>query len=220
MFFVENVEKKVFFSIFLPDSSMNTDVIHTIVSEQELWYEFKQGNVEAYRKLYERFAPQLYNYGTKFTKDITIVEDAIQDLFYTLWTSRERLSQPPSVKNYLFKSLRTGVYKKLNKNNLLVNGEPSENFSFELAIDETLSQKDHLLQIKKQVEQALNSLTSRQREIIYYRFYQNLGFDEIADIMNMQVRATYKLTARALDTLRNVIPAGNLFSFLLLFKVI
>ncbi|MFL9485677.1 RNA polymerase sigma factor [Chitinophagaceae bacterium LWZ2-11] len=199
---------------------MSKDVIYTTVNEHEWWHEFKQGDVNAYRQLYEKFAPQLYNYGTKFTKDITIVEDAIQDLFYTLWTSRERISQPPSVRNYLFKSLRTGIYKKLNKSNLFVNEEDASDFHFELAIDETLAQREHLLQIKKQVEQALSSLTSRQREIIYYRFYQNLGFDEIADIMNMQVRATYKLTARALETLRSVIPAGNLFSLFLLFKVL
>jgi RNA polymerase sigma factor (sigma-70 family) len=198
----------------------NENTMYIAGNEQEWWHEFKQGNTDAYRKLYEHFSTQLYDYGIKFTKDITVVEDAIQDLFYTLWTSKERLSQPPSIKNYLLKSLRTGIYKKLRKANLLINEEYWENFNFELAIDETISQKEHLLQIKKEVEQALESLTSRQREIIYYRFYQNLEFDEIADIMHMQVRATYKLTARALEALRFVISPKNLLSFFLLFRAI
>jgi RNA polymerase sigma factor (sigma-70 family) len=189
------------------------------VNELELWDTFRHGNRKAYAELYNIFSAQLYSYGMKFTKDLTLVEDAIHDLFCTLWTSRERLSQPSSVKNYLFKSLRNSIYKKLNTTTLLVGDEQALDFHFELAIDEKVSQDERLRQIKQQVEQALENLTPRQREIIYFRFYQNLGFDEIADIMGMQVRATYKLSARALDTLRDLMPAAQFLSFLLLLQV-
>jgi RNA polymerase sigma factor (sigma-70 family) len=93
----------------------------------------------------------------------------------------------------------------------LVKDEQALDFHFELGIDDKLTQSESFHQIKQQVEQALEKLTSRQREIIYYRFYQDLGFDEIAEIMEMQVRATYKLSARALDTLRSLIPVAQLF---------
>ena len=183
-----------------------------MVNEYDLWHAFQHGDTKAYSELYSQFASPLYSYGMKFTNDVTLVEDSIHDLFCTLWVSRERLSQPSSIKNYLYKSLRNGIYKKLNKTTLLVDDDQSLDFHFEFAIDDKLVQNEHLLLIKKQVERAMEKLTPRQREIIYYRFYQDLGFDEIADIMNMQVRATYKLTARALDTLRTLMPAGNIFS--------
>jgi RNA polymerase sigma factor (sigma-70 family) len=187
-----------------------------MVNELEIWREFQQGNIDAYKELYQRFASHLYSYGRKFTTDTTLVEDTIHDLFCTLWTSRERLSQPPSVKNYLFKSFRNSICKKRTMTSLSLDDEQQVDFHFELAADEKLIKNEHLLHTKKQVEQALEQLTSRQREIIYYRFYQDLDFDEIADIMNMQVRATYKLTARALETLRSLITAGQVFSLLLL----
>jgi RNA polymerase sigma factor (sigma-70 family) len=179
--------------------------------EFELWGGFQQGDTKAYAELYNTFSAQLYSYGMKFTSDKTLVEDSIHDLFCTLWASRERLGQPLSVKNYLFKSLRNFIYKKMNKSTILVDNEQTLDFHFEIAIDQKLAQNEHFLQMKNQVEQALEKLTSRQREIIYYRFYQNLEFDEIADIMNMQVRATYKLTARALDALRELVPAAHAF---------
>ena len=99
---------------------------------------------------------------------------------------------------------------------MFVDQENLLHFHFELAVDEKLIQSERLCEIKTEVDKALEKLTSRQREIIYYRFYMNLGFDEIADIMGMQVRATYKLTARALDTMRELMPAGKfLFLFIL-----
>ena len=189
-------------------------------NELTLWSEFQQGDKAAYAELYKGYASLLYSYGMKFTSDISLVEDAIHDLFCTLWTSRERLSQPASVKNYLFKSFRNAIYKKLNKAVVFLDEEKMMNFHFELAIDHTLVRDENLLQVKTQIEKALEKLTARQREIVYYRFYQNLEFDEIADIMNMQVRATYKLTARALETLRSLIPAGQYCSLLLLLSAV
>jgi len=187
-----------------------------MVNELEIWCEFQSGNGDAYAKLYNSFVSQLYSYGMKFTNDITVVEDSIQDLFCTLWASRERLSIPGSVKNYLYKSLRNSLYKKINALPVLVEDDQALDFHFELALDEKLTQNEHFQQIKQQIEEALDKLTPRQREIIYYRFYQDMGFDEIADIMNMQVRATYKLTARALETLRMLLPTTHLFVLLFL----
>ena len=189
-------------------------------NELELWREFQQGSMAAYAELYKAYSSILYSYGMKFTSDITLVEDSIHDLFCTLWTSRERLSQPPSVKNYLFKSFRNCLYKKINKASFFVNEEQVMDFHFELAFDDKLVQNENQQQAKKQIEKALEKLTTRQREIIYYRFYQDLEFDEIADIMNMQVRATYKLTARAMDTLRTLIPGRIGISLLLLSQLV
>jgi RNA polymerase sigma factor (sigma-70 family) len=182
-----------------------------MVKELEIWCEFQSGNVDAYAELYNTFVSQLYSYGMKFTGDVALVEDSIHDLFCTLWDSRERLSKPDSVKNYLYKSLRNSIYRKINALPVLVDDDQALDFHFEFALDEKLTQNEHFQHIKQQIEGALDKLTPRQREIIYYRFYQNMGFDEIADIMNMQVRATYKLTARALDTLRTLLPTTHLF---------
>ncbi|MDI3321741.1 RNA polymerase sigma factor [Pinibacter soli] len=189
-----------------------------MIKEFEIWSEFQSGNGDAYAQLYKSFVSQLYSYGMKFTNDVTLVEDCIQDLFCTLWASKERLSVPGSVKNYLFKSLRNNLYKKINALPVIVEDDHALDFHFELSLDEKLTQNENFQQIKRQIEQALEKLTPRQREIIYYRFYQNMGFDEIADIMNMQVRATYKLTARALETLRMLIPTTHLFVLLFLLR--
>ena len=98
--------------------------------------------------------------------------------------------------------------------------EQMMDFHFELAVDDKLAQNENTVEVKKHIEKALEKLTARQREIVYYRFYQNLEFDEIADIMGMQVRATYKLTARAMETLRTLIPGRIGISLLVMSQVV
>ena len=50
---------------------------------------------------------------------------------------------------------------------------------------------------------AMRRLTPRQKEAVFFRFYENMSYEEIADILNISVKATYKLVARAILMLRD-----------------
>jgi DNA-directed RNA polymerase specialized sigma24 family protein len=80
-----------------------------------LWQAFQRGNRDAYRSFYNDYFGMLNNYGSKFSNNRELIEDAIHDLFVRLWTSREQLSTPPSIKNYLLKSLRNTLLRKMKK---------------------------------------------------------------------------------------------------------
>jgi RNA polymerase sigma factor (sigma-70 family) len=98
--------------------------------------------------------------------------------------------------------------------------EEELNFGFEIGFDQKLIESEDLKTITERINSAVLKLTPRQREIIYYRFYENLSFDEIAVIMNMQVRATYKLSARAILALKEMMHPLLMLILLLFFKVV
>src|SRR5688572_18364841 len=98
----------MFFTVHLFSRSCNSVESFTFSlrmdSKQEqhilLWKSFKSGDWEAYTSLYHAYYRSLNNYGHKFTRDLNLIEDAIHDLFVTLWTNRDNLGNPISVKNY------------------------------------------------------------------------------------------------------------------------
>lgn len=53
------------------------------------------------------------------------------------------------------------------------------------------------------LNKALKVLTSRQREAVFLRFYEGLSYEEVAVVLNITIKATYKILARSLSTLRN-----------------
>ena len=67
---------------------------------------------------------------------------------------------------------------------------------------------------------ALNQLTPRQKEVIYLRYFEELDYEEIAVIMKITVKATYKLMARGLEALRQVMEVSipSLLLFLAISK--
>lgn len=173
-------------------------------AESANWLSFQQGNKLALAACYHEYADYLYNYGCKFTDNTSLVEDTIQDLFLKLWKNRANLGQPASVKNYLLKSLRGLLIRNINKTQRYASDELlEENYVFLLEgspeniriASEQAAFRSHSLNT------ALDQLTPRQREAIFLRFYEDMSYEDIADILSITTKATYKIMARALDAL-------------------
>jgi len=178
------------------------------------WNAFKQGDWSAYTSLYEAFYTPLNNYGAKFTADADLVQDAIHDLFVQLWTSRQNLGMPASVKNYLYKSLRTLLFRRIQSQAKVVNldGAASSN-GFHVTFKQEQTHRVEEQELRMQVAAMVSQLSDRQQEIVFLRFYEGASYDEIADIMGISTNSAYKLLYKALDSLQQIL---NKRSFALL----
>ena len=57
--------------------------------------------------------------------------------------------------------------------------------------------------LEQRINKLLDSLTSSQREAIVLRYVHELGYDEIASLLDMTPKASRKLISRAMDRMRN-----------------
>lgn len=71
-----------------------------------LWNDFREGNEEAFSKLYELFAADLYRYGYNLVRNKQIVEDCLHELFLHLYNKRNRLGPTNNIRFYLYRTLR------------------------------------------------------------------------------------------------------------------
>jgi RNA polymerase sigma-70 factor (ECF subfamily) len=176
-------------------------------SDTQLWNEFRSGNKQAFDIIYDRFFQMLCIYGDRFCKDTTLVEDVVQDLFIYLWNKRENLGRVNIIKPYLLLSLRRKLLRVLASEqkrtcNISVLESEKDSYAFHLSLKRrtsTAEEEEIFLRLSK----ALSRLTDRQKEAIYLKFYNNLSFQEVASIMDIEVRSLYNLMSRTLDILRN-----------------
>jgi len=168
------------------------------------WNSFRRGDWDAYAKLYDRYYSLLNNYGYKFTRDVSLIEDTVHDLFVKLWNNKANLGNPESVKNYLYKSLRSILFRKLKwQSKFTAMPDDGYSFSFEVSHDNRLILQEEELQLQKNIKDILSKLPARQQEIVYLRFYENLSYEEIAEIMSITISSVYKMWYKALENLRN-----------------
>ncbi|MDB5147632.1 MAG: sigma-70 family polymerase sigma factor, partial [Mucilaginibacter sp.] len=59
------------------------------------------------------------------------------------------------------------------------------------------------LELSARIKQVLNALPPRQREIMYLRFYENLDFDNISQIMEISKQSVHNLLQKAYKNFRS-----------------
>ena len=187
-------------------------------SEAFIWKEYKRGSREAFVYIYDKYFPVLYNYGHQLSSNKELIEDCIQELFVDLSKKGKQLSDTTSIKFYLIKCLRNRFLKTMKRDNRTKEHEKyfsGYEFQFSLSVEQKIinAQLDH--ELIEKLNQAILQLTDRQREAIYYYFYEGLSIDEIADLMNVTNRRTVQnLIYRAIAFLRNHFEPVTLLVFL------
>ncbi|PSL34970.1 RNA polymerase sigma factor [Chitinophaga ginsengisoli] len=178
-----------------------------------IWNAFRYGDESSLKVIFDEYYTPLFNYGHKFSQDDHLIEDALQDLFIKLWKNRNNIKETESVKNYLYKAFRRVLLRKLDvqqrKYNFTVL-EQGLDWSQELGYDQTLISRERLEKIRKNLATALEKMSPRQREIIHLRYYEEMEYEEIAELMQLSVSSTYKLVYKAIDTLRNHLSRTDL----------
>lgn len=184
-----------------------------------LWQQLKQGSESALRKLLERYFNALQNYGYKFVRDEDFVKDCVQEVFIEIWSRRDRISSPTSVRAYLLSSVRNRVLREGYRQRINREDEPADlendlNFA-EFSPEWSVIERESLAETTQRIADSLNQLPRRQREVIYLRYYQNLERDEIAVIMGVNPQSVSNLLQSAFKTFRE-----NWVSFVVLVDIL
>lgn len=194
-----------------------------VMDDLSIWKSFKQGDKEAYSAIYSTYFNNLYEYGMRIAGEKELVKDSIHDLFVKLWTNRSRLAEISNIKSYLLVSIRSTIYNKLEQNKRMVPGQPEDDQGFELTFsaESAYIRKEAESEQTRKIMEAMNQLTYRQKEVIYLRYFEELDYNQVALIMNISVKSTYKLTARGLDMLRQIMNMSkfSLLAFITLARV-
>lgn len=111
---------------------------------------------------------------------------------------------PNSGKAYLMVSLRRRIFDKGSKIDSLTVGlaEIEENKVTDPDHETRWIESQESESQNQKLVSALERLSDRQREIIHMKFYQQLDYDEIGRIMDLNYQSARNLVNRALTALR------------------
>lgn len=174
------------------------------INEEYLWENLISGKEWALSKLFELHYDELYFFARGFLKDQDEAKDLIQDLFLKIWTKRAKLTKVKHVKPYLFKVLRTIIadYFRIKKKWNTINLD-AESYTFQVPHEEYLITVETEQEYTTKLRAALESLTNREREIIYLRFYAKVEYEKICSIMNLKYQSLRNLVYGALQKIKN-----------------
>ncbi len=163
---------------------------------------FKTGSTEAFDTLYRKYVPDLYNYGRKFTSDGDLVRDCIHNLFLELWNGRQSLDDVRAVKFYLFKGLRRKLMRAFLQKNEMQTLSSSDVFEVTMPCETQWIEAQSAEENRFHLLNTINQLSKRQREAIFLKYYENLSYEEVAEVMAVSIHTVYNLISLAIGKLR------------------
>lgn len=194
------------------------------IDDASLWQSFLDGDRQSFEAIYKLYFKSLYEYGMRRLEDEELVKDCLQDLFTKLWTNRKNLKPTTNIKYYLYASLKNSLINaqvKLSKNPAKA-GADFESFKLDFEnIPEPELNEQKTEQAQKLLK-ALNELTGRQKEVIYLRYFEDMDYNQIAQLLDISVKGVYKLNYRALDVLKGImdLSKNDLIVLLLMIKAV
>ncbi|MBJ6368592.1 RNA polymerase sigma factor [Snuella sedimenti] len=203
----KHLRNNTFVNDNVPNCDDSTYIKHQEgISDHQVWHRLKEGDEYAFALIYKSNFHFLYSYGLKLVYDKALVRDSIQDLFVHIWDRKHKLGEVANIRMYLCKALRRRVLNERKKGLKLVNTssiQQSDTLVFSESVEHRLIEKQKFDYKLSKLKVCVNRLTTKQREMIHLKFYVGLNYKEIAEIMDLSTKATYKLMGRAIGALRH-----------------
>ena len=170
----------------------------------KIWLAFIKGDKKGFADLYEITFNRLYHYGMKFTTDEEVVKDCIQELFIKLYRNHRTLPELENPLFYLFRSLKNLLIDALQEKEKMIYFLPQE-IPFHAKFIYKNPEEERNEEIKEKIEEIVNLLSDRQKEVIYLRYQADMSYEEIAAILGINYQSVRNLIHRSIKKIRSEI---------------
>lgn len=176
-------------------------------SNSEVWERFIAGDDTYFKSVFNNYYKSMYGYGVKLCSRPELVKDCIQELFRNIWERREELNHIESPNVYLFVSLRRKIIKKTRSRRKAGRSldEIDERIFIQFDKEELIIRDEIRFQKKRELQQALNQLSNRQKEVVYLHYYNGMSYGEIEKILSINRQSVHNHMYRAMETLRTLL---------------
>jgi RNA polymerase sigma factor (sigma-70 family) len=167
------------------------------------------GDQKAYRLLTERHRPSVYHIIFKIVHDSETANDLVQDTFMKAFASLASYRSDYRFSTWLYKIAANCSIDYLRKKRI-------QALSLERHLDDDSDRREIIvadysyhperdLERKEQrfsIEEAIESLPPKYREVIIYRHKDDKSYEEIADLLNMPIGTVKARIFRARELLK------------------
>lgn len=166
-----------------------------------------QGDTAAFTELVERHQALVIGTVGRMLGSNSDVEDIAQQVFVRIWRSARRYVPRAKFTTWLLKITRNLVFNELRrrKRHAQVAIQPeAEREELPLKDESVTSPAESLLEkeLQEAIEQAIVALPETQRMAVVLRRYEDLSYDDIAEVLELSVPAVKSLLFRARTELR------------------
>ena len=167
----------------------------------------KNGDHRAFEELVGLHQNSLIGTAMRLLGNLDDAHDLVQQVFVRIWKSAPRYEPTAKFTTWMFTILRNlafNEYRRRGRHPVQSLEADAEEFGYQIQDQNTASPAEGALQneLERAIDDAILSLPETQRIAVSLRRFEDLPYEEIAEILNMSLSAVKSLLFRARHDLR------------------
>ena len=158
----------------------------------------KKGDYNAYTLLMNNYYKNLCGYANLFTKDPSMSEDIVQNVFVKLWVYRKKIDPNIPIKRYLHKSVYNEFIDQYRKNKSVISLEEKHLRTINTIIDDNSFDIEKLM---TRVNNEIEKLPEKCKKVFILNKKEGLTHDEIAEYLQISKKTVEGHITRAFKIL-------------------
>jgi RNA polymerase sigma-70 factor, ECF subfamily len=178
-------------------------VTDTSNSDFELWKEIQKDNRLALNTLFARYYQQLCSFANTYLKRPQEAEEVVLDVFFILWKQRQSITIHSNFKSYLFIAVKNASLAAIRKRQPLFSDVEDILFTTNLLDINDPEKIMTLKEVQRELEDAIDQLPPRCKQIFLMSRNEALSYREIAEILNVAEKTVENQIVKALALIRH-----------------
>ncbi|MCL4511622.1 MAG: sigma-70 family RNA polymerase sigma factor [Bacteroidetes bacterium] len=159
------------------------------LSDSELVEQVKNGNDRAFGELVSRYEKKVFFVVKRMINDDDEAADATQEVFIKLHASLKKFRGDSNLYTYVYRIATNVAISYLRKRKVRAVVRLDELVSNMLTGGNEPQREADRAELKKLVSEAVAALPVQQRQVFILRFYEELSYEEIAQMMHRSLGA-------------------------------
>jgi len=164
--------------------------------DEKLVARFRNGDMGAFRSIYDSFSQPLYRFAYSYLKDSFEAEEIVQDVFLKVWENRKYIDIQKSFKSYLYRITVNKIFNEL-KHRVVKQKYEKHLLNIDHQANETPESSIQFEELNKNLELLLTKLPEQQRTIFIMSRWKGLSNAEIAQNLSLSIRTVENQIYRA-----------------------
>lgn len=158
-------------------------------------------NESSYEEVYRTYAPAIFRFIYYKCNDKEQASDIMQEVFLMLWKNCKKV-KPEKVKSYLFTVANNQFINVKKRESVRSRYAEQQNQKHEYKTPEFLIEES---EFQRRLERAIADLTEKQRQVFLMSRIEKMKYSEIAQALEISVKAVEKRMHLALLSLKDIL---------------
>ena len=159
-------------------------------TDEELIFQFQEGNVEAFNELVRRYKDKLLNYVYYYFNDLDTAEDIVQDTFVKLYTHKNSYKEVAKFSTWIYTIAgnlsKTELRKRKRRKTFSMSDYTNDDYDLIIKSKGVSPDEKHDIDENLQkLKQALKKISTDFKTVLILRDIQELSYETISNITSM-----------------------------------